>query len=229
MKIQNILIGLLGLVLSLSIFSCKNDDYKIGGDLHDPNVNMSTYDFLKSNRYGMFDTLLLLVDKAGLKEKLNQSNKTFFVPSDYAINKYVLARTLEIQKIDPFKKWTVDSIMKYEMARFADSLNIYFVNQPIVNDDLNAQGKIYKNLKNNEVVVSYEETDDEALGYNSNSSTKPKLVYFTYLYQKLDPNFDVSKIEYPVGTRTLVQTSNVRTTTGTVHVLSNSHTLFYHR
>lgn len=217
------------LVMSLSIFSCKNDEYKIGGSLHDPNVNMTTYDFLRSNQFGMFDTLLMLVDKAGLKEKLNQSNKTFFVPSDYSINKYVEARTLAIQKVDPFKQWTVDSIMKYEMSRFADSLNLYFIDQNIVNDDLNAQGILFDNLVNNQVVVSYEETDDTNLGNNSNSSTKPRVVYFTYLYSELEPNFDVTKIEYPTGTRTLVQTSNVRTTTGSVYVLSNSHTLFYYR
>lgn len=227
MKFQKIFIGILGLILTTSIFSCKNDDYRIGGELHDPNVKMSTYDFLKSNKYGTFDTLILLIDKAGLKEKLNQSNQTFFAPTDYAINNYLLARTLRLQKVDPFKKWTLDSILKYDMARFADSLNIYFVNKNIVNDDLNKNGTIFKNLKNNEVVVSYEETESTDMGNNSNSSLRPKVVYFTYLYQKLDPNFDVTQIQYPVGTRTLVQTSNVRTTTGAVQVLSNNHTLFY--
>ncbi len=217
------------ILLSLCFSSCKKDDYKIGGDLHNPNINMTTYDFLKSNQYGTFDTLLMLVDKAGLKDKINESGITFFAPTDYAINRYVSARTAAVQKVDPFKMWTVDSIMKYEMDRFKDSLNLYIVKENLPNASLSKKGKIYKNLMNNNVVVSYEETTDPNMGYNENSSVLPQVVYFTYLYQELPSDFDVTQIQYPVGVRTLVQSSNAQTTTGTVQVLTNSHTLFYYR
>ncbi|MEI5985029.1 MULTISPECIES: fasciclin domain-containing protein [Sphingobacterium] len=229
MKTNNILYFVLIIGTFILSQGCKKDDYRIGGDVHDPNIRMSTYDYLKSNKYGLFDTLLMLVDKAGIKDKINQQGVTFFAPTDFAIKNYVNSRTLAIQKIDPFKKWTVDSIMKYELPRFADSLDVYFVKESLPNVNLTMEGKIYKNQKNKEVVVSYEETRDPNLGYNPNSSIIPRVVYYTYLYQTLSPGFDVKEIAYPVGVRTLVQTSNAQTTTGTLHVLNNSHTLFYYR
>jgi len=214
---------------ALIFAACGKNDYRVGGDLHSPNINMTTYDYLKSNQDGLFDTLLMLVDLAGIKDKINQQGVTFFAPTDYAINRYVERRTLQLQKTDPFLKWTVDSIIQHELPRFADSLDIYFVKEQLPNSELTRTGKVYKNAKNNEVVVSYEETTDKNLGKNDNSTVFPRIVYFTYLYQPLDPGFDVTKITLPVGIRTLVQTSNARTTTGTLHVLQNSHTLFFYR
>jgi len=214
---------------ALIFAACGKNDYRVGGDLHSPNINMTTYDYLNSNRDGLFDTLLLLVDLAGIKDKINQPGATFFAPTDYAINRYVERRTLELQKIDPFQKWTVDSIIKHELPRFADSLDIYFVKEQLPNSELTATGKLYKNAKNNDVVVSYEETTDKNMGKNDNSTVLPRVVYFTYLFQPPAPGFDVKDIALPVGIRTLVQTSNARTTTGTLHVLQNSHTLFFYR
>lgn len=209
--------------------ACEKDDYKVGGELHNSQVNMSTYDYLKSNRFGLFDTLLLLIDKAGIKEKINQKG-TFFAPTDYAINNYIEARTKIIQKVDPFKQWTVDSIIKYELPRFVDSMDIYFVKDKLLlNNVLTAKGTIFTNDKNSSIVVSYEATTNTKLGYNDNSSVKPRIVYFTYLYLPLSDNFDISSIKWPIGIRTLVQSSNAQTTTGTLHVLNNSHTLFFFR
>lgn len=218
---------LLGLIVLIA--SCKKNDYKVGGDLHNPVINMSTYDYLKSNRFGLFDTLLMLVDKAGIKDKINQTGVTFFAPTDYSINHYIEERTKRVQSVDPNQVWTIDTLIKYELQSFADSLNIYIVNQPLLNKDLNANGTIFTANKGNKVIVSYEETEDKNLGYNENSTVKPKVVYFTYLYQDPGNDFDISKIEYPTGTRTLVQTSNAQTATGALHVLTNSHKLFYFR
>lgn len=211
------------------MYSCKKNEYRVGGELHNPKINMTTYDYLKSNKYGLFDTLLLLIDKAGVKDKINKPGVTFFAPTDYAINNYLADRTAKIQMIDPFKVWTVDSIIKYELPRFADSIGIYFVNDYLPNDVLTAKGTIYKNQKNTSVVVSYETTESTELGFNESSTVLPKVVYFTYLYEDLPDDFEVSDIDWPVGLRTLVQTSNAQTTTGALHVLNNSHTLFYFR
>lgn len=221
-----------GPLVVLALFglaSCNKDDYKVGGNLHNPNINMTTYDYLKSNQFGLFDTLLLLVDRAGIKDKINQRS-TFFAPTDYSINRYLQSRTTREQRIDPFRRWTVDSIIKYELPRFADSLDIYFVKDVLLpNSELRSSGLLYRNAKNGEVVVSYEETEDTNLGFNPNSSLRPKIVYFSYLYQLLPPNFNVNDIAFPLGIRTRVQSSNAQTTTGTLHVLNNEHTLFFYR
>ncbi len=226
---KQIIFGAILVFTLFGIASCNKDDYKVGGDLHNPNVNMTTYDYLKSNRFGLFDTLLLLVDRAGIKEKINQKG-TFVAPTDFAINNYLMARTRIEQLKNPFSTWTVDSIIKYELARFADSLDIYFIKDELLpNSVLTSNGTLFRNAKDAVVVLSYEETDDPNLGYNTNSSVKPKIVYFSYINQTLPPNFNVSDIVWPIGERTRVQTSNIQTTTGSLHVLTNSHTLFYFR
>lgn len=227
-KIYNIGLVLLAVVIYFS--SCKRDDYFVGGTLHNAKVNVSTYDFLKNNDRALFDTLLLLVDKAGIKDKINQAGVTFFAPTDYSIRSYCEYRSLQVQKVDPFKKWTVDSIIKYELTRFADSINVYMIPKKVSYNEVTANGKMFDTQKaGSKCVVSYEPTSDASLGYNSNSTVLPKVMYFNYLYKPLAEPFVASEIPNTTGARTLVQTSGVETTTGIVHVLSNGHRLFFAR
>jgi len=220
---------IISLLVGCFIFftSCNKNDYLIGGTLHDPVVNMSTYDYLKSNRFGLFDTLLLLIDKAGIKETINQKG-TFFAPTDYALHRYLEKRSLVSQSMNPNNVWTIDSIIKYELADFATTMNMYLIKDVLLpNAVLLPKGAIYNNLKNEEIVVSYEDTTNPDFGFTNLSSVRPKIVYFTRLYQSLPANFNVQEIVLPVGERTLVQTSNIQTNTGTLHVLENTHVLFY--
>lgn len=210
--------------------SCKKNNYLVGGSLHSAKVNMTTYDYLKSNSAGLFDTLLLLVDKAGLKDKINQQGVSFFAPTDYSINGYLNSRALEEQQIDPYRQWTIDSMIKYEMPKFIDSINIYFVNEALTYDKLTINGTLYPTLKpGSDCVVSYEETRDPALGYNPNVSTIPRIVYFTFLLQALTPPIVASEITSDEGVHTRVQTSGIESTTGIIHVLNNQHNLFFRK
>jgi len=216
------------LSLVLGLYACKKDDYFVGGSLHDPNVNMSTYDFLKSNDRGLFDTLLLVVDAAGLKDKINQPEITFFAPTDYSINNYLNKRAAEEQEIDPFRKWTIDSLLKYEIEKVRDSLDVYIVPNRIAYNDLTQNGAVFQTSKAGaSAVISYESTDDPALGYNGNSSVLPQVMYYTYLYKILTPPIIANEISGTDGARTIVQTSGIISTTGNVNVLHNSHTLFF--
>lgn len=209
--------------------SCKKNDYLVGGSVHSAKVNMTTYDYLKSNSAGLFDTLLLLVDKAGLKDKINQQGVSFFAPTDYSISGYLNERALEEQNIDPFRNWTIDSMIKYEMPKFIDSINIYFVNEALTYDKLTENGTLYPTLKQgNDCVVSYETTDPD-LGYNPNVSTIPRIVYFTFLLKALTPPIVASEIASDEGVHTRVQTSGIESTTGIIHVLNNQHNLFFRK
>ena len=89
----------IALTISLAstiILGCKKKNYFIGGTLHNSVVNMNTYDYLKSNK--VFDTLIILIDKGGLKEKINKSGSSFFAPTNYSIKKYLTFRTLRAQR-----------------------------------------------------------------------------------------------------------------------------------
>lgn len=210
--------------------SCKKDDYLSGGSLHNAKVNMTSYDFLKSNSAGLFDTLLLLVDEAGIKDKINQQGVTFFAPTDYSINSYLTVRALEEQNIDPLRKWTIDSLIKYELPKFVDSLNIYFVQDALSYDQLTENGTLYPTLKTGaNCVVSYEETRDVDLGYNPNISNIPRIVYFTFLFNAITPPIVANEISSDDGKHERVQTSGIESTTGVINVLNNQHTLFFRK
>jgi hypothetical protein len=227
MKINMKYTGIVLLVATV-LFACKKDDYIKGGTLHNSKVNMSTYDYLKSHPAGLFDTFLLLVDKSNVKEKINQAGVSFFAPTDYAVNNYLARRTAQEQNIDPNRKWTIDSMFKYDLPKFADSIDVYIVPGAHTYENLTQNGKQFATKKTGtNCVLSYEETFDPALGYNPNVSTVPRIVYYTLLLQPIPPPIIANEIDPNQGVRTRVQTSGLESTTGMIHVLNNGHRLFF--
>lgn len=218
------------LVAAVLFASCKKD-YITGGNTHPmTTVNMTTYDYLKSNSQGLFDTLLLIVDAAGLKDLVNQKDVTFFAPTDYSIQDYLFYRTQQEQKVDPFRQWNFDSLMKYDLPKFADSLKVYFVNKALTFDMLTNDGAVYSTLHgSDEAVVSYEYAVPDDPWYNPDLAVQPQTVHYTYLYEHLNPPIIATDITSDEGVRTLVQTSGIQTNTGVLNVLYNFHTLFFRK
>lgn len=215
-------------IASCMLAACKKDNYIIGGQLESTTTPLTTYDYLKNNRFKMFDTLLMLVDKAGLKEVVNQQGITFYAPTDFAINNYLQKKSLEAQRVNPFAKYTVDTLIKYDLAKFKDSLNAYIIPQKVVYSSLTQSGVVFNTAKQgSQAVVSYETTYDPYLGYTSAISTAPKVEYYTFIKGKLPSVVVASSIPDTVGVRILCQTSGLTTSTGQLNVLSNSHVLFF--
>ncbi|MEO6914338.1 MAG: fasciclin domain-containing protein [Chitinophagaceae bacterium] len=216
----------------LMFASCKRD-YIVGGQPTnvDQFKNITSYDFLMSNP--LFDTLVRVIDAAGLKDKVNQQNLTFFVPTDNSVYNYLNLKTIELQKVNPLNKFPLDSLLKYITANTAgtkDSLLMYMLGQPVSYSNLTVSGKIYTTeLKGDTAIVSYEFTRDGNLGYNSVVSNAPQLVYFTHLWRHYDLN-DINTaalVPSKIGVRSLAQTSGINTKTGILHILSNSNVLFF--
>jgi hypothetical protein len=219
---------ILPLILMI-IVSCKKQDYITGGHMSNPISDQTTYDYLKGNSMHLFDTLLLLVDAAGLKDAINQSGITFFAPTDYSIDGYLQARTLAAQKIDPNKVYSLDTMLKYDLDRLKDSLTMYIVPQTLPFSVLTQNGLVYPTgLPGDSVVVSYETTENANLGYSSLVSNVPQLVYFTQLWYPAPAPLVASEISASIGVHTLCQTSGIQTTTGMLDVLQNTHVLFFY-
>ena len=200
----------------------------MGGSLTDPQVNMTTYDFLQSNSLQQFDTLLMLIDKAGLKDIINQQGVTFFPPDDRAIFSYLNERTVEKQRVDPNAKYTLDSLLNNDIQKVTDSMKMYIINDLLSYDRLTENGtKFPTALAGDTAVVSFEETLDPNLGYTVTVSSTPRLVYFTHLFQSLPEPFVAEDIPKDIGTRNRIRTSGIQTTTGIVHV-PVPHTLFFY-
>lgn len=231
-KISSIKLLILGMVV-IAFSACKKN-YIIGGDAEDINMyaNTTTYDLLKSNP--LYDTLLQVIDAAGFKDKINAEGSTFFAPSDYSIFTYMNLRTKELQLTNATAKFALDSLLYYianNVNNTRDSLGMYLIKQPLTYDNLTNTGSYYPTEQiGKDVIVSYESTFNTVLGYNPNVSSNPRLVYFTHLwypYNLNDAN-PASKIPLNIGVHTLVKTSCLRTKTGIMNALENSHVLFFY-
>lgn len=208
--------------------SCKKGNGIIDGGLSNPRVNFNTYDFLKSHPRKVFDTTLMVIDKAGLKDIIN-GDVTFFVPNNYSINNFLNIKRDEARQIDENKKYTLDSLFKYfSPAKLRDSLGIYVFKGKISYNQLTEEGQIYHPVVSptESFVISYTKTS----GYLVDGiiTSDARLVYFTRVIGQRDVLVN-GQMEDPSGDESLLdrsavcQTSGIETTNGIVHVLSNSH------
>lgn len=157
------------LLVGLLISACKKD-YYIDGGLADPHYNGTIYDYLVKNPY-LFDTVAFIVEKAGLKDMLQNDSVTFFAPTDQSIGDALLALNRErYRSVEdsahlsdiPGSVWR-DFLMRYIMKgkhtanQFArvDPANWYAypgINYVMANGYILNIGLIYQNYNNVEAV-----------------------------------------------------------------------------
>lgn len=223
MKKSNILIAKGGWVLLLAVLlftACKKDDHFIGGSPTNDHVDMTTYDYLKANP--LFDTLILLIDKAGLKETIN-SNITFMAPTDYSIKQFLKARTKELQEElnDENVTYTIDSLKAPELR---DSLMAYMYDGKIQRSDLSLEQQVYKNKVGEDFSIRLKKTDQ----YGGILSAGVRYIYVAKVINGLDP--DPLPDDFPQDDRDkedILQTTGIITKTGILHVLANTHAFYW--
>ena len=101
------------LILVAALASCKKD-YIHGGVIEDVNQykNNTNYEILAQDP--AYDTLVQIIDAAGLKDKINETGTTFFAPSDYSILAYMELRTVFVQEhYDQDAQFGLDSLKYY--------------------------------------------------------------------------------------------------------------------
>mgnify|MGYP001231154242 CR=1 FL=1 len=222
-KYIKLLIAPIGIFLVL-LSACDKNDYINDGGVHDPHVNMTTYDFLAS--HPKFDSLVRIIDKAGLKDLVN-SNITFFATTNWGVADYVSAKKQErIAEVgDENISFSIDDLDPVELS---DSLKIYMFEGQIGREQLTTEGAYYESLfgpmDNTRILLGLRRTRDYS-GY---------VDYVDYLYytkvvgtrDSEEPNQNAIPEELQ-DTRVDVQTSGIITTTGILHVLHGSHRLFF--
>jgi hypothetical protein len=218
-------IGMMVLLGILIFSACKKDDYiNDGGKILTGRVNMTTYDYLKSNP--KFDSLVKIIDKAGMKDQVN-GNITFFATTNYGAADYVSAKKQEkiVQVGNENIKFTIADLNPVELR---DSLKIYMFSGKITRNQLNTEGRLFNSLLGpmNGVtwLIKLRRTNDfsqyvdyvDYLNFTKVIGTRDDL--------EADPTTipqDRRDISYDC------QTSNIITTTGILHVLDNRHRLFF--
>lgn len=210
------------LLLTGMFISCTNDNYLTDGGTANPNVNMTTYDYLKSNP--LFDTLVMAIDIAGLKDEVNAAG-TFYAPTNFSVNEYIRDELELRKKLDADAVYTFDSIPVTEF----DSIRMYLFAETITRDSLVKEGRIYTSMAGTEFKLSKEPQD----AYQDDLVIKPEYLYFI---KKVGSKFDSYEdtINDKVSTREKderirVQTSGIITTTGVIHVLQNNHKFIFHK
>ncbi|SFE01358.1 hypothetical protein SAMN05518672_104142 [Chitinophaga sp. CF118] len=215
------------ILIAIAFFSCKKE-YTIGGSVSDPHVDMTTYDYLKTNP--LFDTLLLLIDRTGLKDELNSSG-TFFAFTDYAIQHYVDAKREDeiLKRNDENLVYTFDSL---DFTALKDSVRAYIFKDEITRDNTTSTGRIFKSndgeLRLVQLIPSGDYTDGTVF------STPPKYIYLNKMiatengYPVPIDSTGIPGLKPGQLLKTLCQTTGIITTTGVLHVLSNSHTFTYY-
>lgn len=204
------------------LFSCTNDDYLIDGGKANPYVNMTTYDYLKSNP--LFDTLVMAIDIAGLQEEVNAAG-TFYAPTNFSLNEYIRDELELRKKLDADAVYTFDSIPVTEF----DSIRMYLFAETITRDSLTKEGRVYTSLAGIDFKLSKEPQE----AYQDDLVIKPEYLFFI---KKIGSNFDSYEdtVNDNVATkekdeRIRVQTSGIITTTGVIHVLQNNHKFIFHK
>lgn len=211
---------IVSIILAVIVISCNNDDYLIDGGVASPYLNTSTYEFLASRP--LFDTLVLAINKAGLKDLLD-SEVTFFAPTDFAFKSYVdkmtgLGRT---KYNDPNYFYKFDSIPAQVLH---DSLSMYIFPGKIYRQDMRKEGDVFTNYAGTRLKISLEQQKD----YTDQLTTNPAYVYLSY---KKGKNWDawdatdISTTEKDIKVR--IQTSGLISNNGVVHVITNTHVLFF--
>ncbi|SEW36330.1 carbohydrate-binding protein [Chitinophaga arvensicola] len=97
------------LLMITACFACEKgmQDYRNAKPLSE--VQVSTYDFLKQQG-GLYDTLLLLIDRVGLTDTLKSQQVTFFVPQDNSITTAIRNVNFARERLGDAPNWTLDSI-----------------------------------------------------------------------------------------------------------------------
>jgi hypothetical protein len=215
--------GLFALLL-LFLAACEKNTYQVDGGKSDAHVKKTTYDFLKE--HGSFDSLVKIIDRAGIKDVVN-SDVTFFTTTDYGVRDYVAAKKQE--KIAEVGNENIEfGINNIPVKELRDSMMIYLFEGKINRDNLTPDNKYFVSkfgpIANVRFNIKLRRTRD----YDS------YLDYVDYLnFTKVIGTLDSEEPDYNAIPKENLdksydcQTSGIITTTGIVHVLNNSHRLFF--
>jgi hypothetical protein len=213
-------------IFLVSVWSCKKS-YTIGGSLFKAQVNMTTYDYLKTNH--LFDTLVIMIDAAGLKDELNQAG-TFFAVTNYTIRNYVDARAVAAQLAANNENliYTFDSL---DLPSLKDSLRSYMFHDRITRDNISKIGKLATANDGEERLIQLLPTTDYT---NANVfTTDPEYIYLTKMIALPGSpiptdSTGIAQLLLQQLIPELCQTTGILTTTGVLHVLNNQHTFDFY-
>jgi hypothetical protein len=203
---KNIIIKLSLLLLVVIVAtSCKKNGYLDDGGVSVGKSDLSTYDYLKSNRFNQFDTTLLLIDHFNLKDSVNKAG-TFFAVNNFSIHAFMVNRNLA----------SLDELYQQLTSK---ALTQYMFSEKITLDASAVTAKIYS---------SWADTKCGVVKIQQNPGEYPSNGYPVYQlnYIKINGELDGSPSAPPgdpVDFYSPCQTTGIETSSGTtLHALKNN-------
>lgn len=199
-------------ILAVTVFAIvtagcrKNNEYRSMEPMQD--VKMSTYDFLKqANKDGLYDTLLYLLDKTGIGDKLKTGNNTFFAPQDFSIANAMNNLNFIRKKRGDNPNWTVDSVR----TGVWDTLLSRYIAEGVYSLDSLRLGDGVNLVTPYGYEMSARALNTTASGIDAGG---PMVIQYSDKNNSRLTKFWIS---------TITQSANVKTTTGVVHMLEPRH------
>lgn len=200
---RNIVIAIILLIIVLP--SCE-EDYYLDGGLASGELNMSTYDFVKS-RPDMFEKLLWIIDQNNLKDDINKEGSTFFPPQDESIVEYLEARQLETVQLEKLPQAEIDTL--------AMNVKMYMFPFEVMRKDLKPTMKEYVSLSDDLMGITlFVQPFQEIPGFG------PSTVVLT------GPVREIEGSQTGIRRTANVATSDLQSTNGVVHVLKHTGHIF---
>ncbi len=217
-------IGICIVFCMVILASCKKDEYKNDGGLSKAYVDMTTYDYLKSNH--QFDSLVKVIDKAGLKDVVN-GEVTFFATTNYSIVEYIKAKKNEKAQQIGNENFNF-GIKDIPAKELSDSMKTYLFAGKINREQITVSGKLYNSLLGVTPNIQYMIKMRRSFEYST------YLNYVDYVnYVKVIGTVDATELDPKkipddqIDRAVEVQTSGIITKTGIIHVLNGYHRLFF--
>lgn len=224
------IIYLILLVLPIYVVACNNEG-PIDGGIHTPFVNKTTLEYLQE--IPKFDSVLLLFDRAGLLDEFKNKN-TIIVPTNYTVHYYI--QIIQEQYRKEMKDENVILTFGDLLTNpdhwdhfVKDSLKMYIIPGELIDynflKEIPTYSYLTKSLFGNDVELSLQET---RLYTEWFPNLHPMLMNYKWVRNGLDP----VGVTIPVTERDLsaiCQTNSIITKNGVLHVLEDTHNLFFQR
>lgn len=176
-KINNLIFALCMVCIITAVgTSCKKENYLTDGGVSTASTPLSTYDYLKANRYHYFDTTLLLIDHFNLKDSVNKAG-TFFAFTDFSVNRLM----------NSLGYTSLDSLYAHITSKF---ITQYLFSDTITLNNVTTSPRITNNWAGTTAPSAISKVQG-TYGINLNN-TSPSFSYFTLQYIKINGVLDGS-------------------------------------
>lgn len=203
---------IIGVLLLVTVFASCKKEYYLDSGIHDPNFNGTIVDYLNT-RPEYFDTLVNIIEFAGLTDELSNEEVTFFAPPNGSISKSV--RSLNRYLLNDGKDTVSDyKQIKAEVWRellglyiFKDKYSLKDVPQLDTMDIEAYPGQSYESLSGRPMIMGVIYANAGGVKYAGY-----RQLWFSYINDFSKPKTE--RINIPVAT------SNIAPINGFLHVLA---------